>query len=144
MPKRTLLPLALAMLFAAHASAQKPAAPAATPTPAKPKTPPKTTKPRTPAQLLAAYIPKVKAALGAKWADAVNPRMADFAVGSATVTFKLDADGGVAEFAVTANTSNEPFAKFCEEFVRSVKFEKPPAGALTDGLAEIPFTFTIL
>ena len=55
-----------------------------------------------------------------------------------------DATGAVTEFTVVANTSNAAFAKFCEQFVRETKFEKPPAVALEDGQIEIPFTFTIL
>jgi TonB family protein len=126
---RTLLPLLLATLLVAHAHAQSPA---------------KSAKGKGSGQTLASYLPKVKAALGARWAAALEPRMADFAVGSANVTFKLDADGKVTDFAVVANSSNGAFAKFCEQLVRETKFEKPPASALTDGALEIPFTFTIL
>jgi len=126
---RTLLPLLLAALLATHAHAQSPA---------------KNTKGKSSGQTLASYLPKVKAALGARWAAALAPLMADSAVGSVNVTFKLDADGKVTDFAVVANSSNEAFAKFCEQFVRETKFEKPPASALKDGLLEIPFTFTIL
>ncbi len=134
-----LLSFLITALLPAHAHAQNPGA--AT----KPKTAAKSTKGRSSkAQLIAAYTVKAKAAMAATWADALKPRMADFAVGSVTTTFKLDAEGKVAEFAVTANTSNEAFAKFCEEFVRATKFEKPPVGALTEGQLEIPFTFTIL
>ena len=96
------------------------------------------------AKLLATYMPKVKAALAARWAAALEPRMSEFSRGIMKVTFKLDADGKVTDFAVVANTSNEPFGKFCEQFVRETQFETPPAGALTDGQLEIPFTFTIL
>jgi TonB family protein len=89
-------------------------------------------------------MPKVKAALASRWAAALEPRLSEFSTGNMKVTFKLDADGKVLDFAVIANTSNEPFAKFCEQFVRETPFETPPAGALTDGQLEIPFTFTVL
>jgi TonB family protein len=135
---RTLLPLFLTLLLAAHAPAQNEAAPA------KPKATAGKTRGKSPAQLIATYMPKVKAALAARWAAAIEPRLSEFATGNANVTFKIDAAGNVTDFAVTANTSNEPFAKFCEQFVRETKFEKPPAGALTDGHLEIPFNFTIL
>lgn len=88
-------------------------------------------------------MPKVKAALAARWADAVTPRMKEFTSGNLGVSFKLDAEGKVTEVTVTANTTNEPFAKFCDQFLRDTKFEPPPAGALADGQLEIPFTFTI-
>lgn len=138
MPTRTLLPLFITLLLAANMPAQNAAAPA------KPKSTAGKAKGKSPAQLTAAYMPKVKAALSARWAAAIEPRLGEFATGNATVTFKIDATGNVTDFAVTANTSNEPFAKFCEQFVRETKFEKPPAGALTDGHLEIPFNFTIL
>lgn len=112
--------------------------------PAKAKVPAKKSKGKNSAQLLAAYTPKVKAALAAQWSAAVTPHLAEFSPGNVIAAFKLDADGKVTDFAVTANTSNEPFAKFCEQFVRETKFETPPAGALTDGQLEIPFTFIIL
>jgi TonB family protein len=89
-------------------------------------------------------MPKVKAALAARWAAALEPRMSEFSAGNMKVAFTLDADGKVTDFTVIANTSNEPFEKFCEQFVRETQFETPPAGALTDGQLEIPFTFTIL
>ena len=119
--------------------------------PVPPEAPPKKKKgtftkrrtPRTPAQLVEAYMPKVKGALSARWAEAVTPRMRDFASGNLSVTFKLDADGKVTGVTVTANTTNEPFAKFCDQFLRDTKFEAPPDGALADGQLEIPFTFTI-
>jgi TonB family protein len=104
----------------------------------------KKSKGKSSAQLVAAYTPKVKAALAARWAAALEPRMKEFSAGNMKVTFKLDADGKVTEFAVVANTSNEPFEKFCEQFVRETQFEPPPADALKDGQLEIPFTFTIL
>ena len=135
---RTLLPLILTALLAAHAPAQNDE------TPAKPKATGKKTREKTPALLIAAYTLKVKAALGARWAAELTPRMGDFATGSVSVAFKLNADGKVAEFEVTANTSNAPFAKFCEQFVRGTKFEKPPGSVLAEGLLEIPFTFSIL
>ncbi len=135
--KITLLPV----LIAAHLTALAPALQAE---PAKPKTTAKKTKGNNPAQLLAAYTPKVKAALAAQWATALAPRMSEFSPGNVIVAFKVDADGKVTEFAVSTNTSNEPFAKFCEQFVRETKFATPPTGALTDGQLEIPFTFTIL
>ena len=138
MSTRTLLPLLITALLATHAPAQNPEAPA------KPKTAAKKLKGRSPAQFITAYTPKVKAALAARWGDALKPRMSEFSTGSVSVTFKLDAEGKVTEFAVTSNTSNDAFAKFCEQFVRETKFEKPPAGALTDGQVEIPFNFTIL
>ena len=133
---RTLLPL----FIAAHLTALAPALKAE---PAKPKSSVKKGK-SSPAQLIAAYTPKVKAALAAQWAAALTPRMSEFSPGNVIVSFKLDAEGKVIDFAVSTNTSNELFAKFCEQFVRDTKFETPPAGALTDGQLEIPFTFTIL
>jgi TonB family protein len=128
----------ITMLLFAHAPAQ------AAELPARPKATVKKPKGKSPAQFIAAYTPKVKAAMAVRWADALAPRMSEFATGNVSVTFKLDADGKVTEFTVIANTSNEAFAKFCEQFVRETTFEKPPAGALTDGLLEIPFTFTLL
>ena len=110
---------------------------------AKPPSTAKKSKAGSP-RLIAAYMPKVKAALAPRWAVALEPRMSEFTRGIMKVTFKLDADGMVTDFAVIANTSNEPFEKFCEQFVRETQFEAPPAGALTDGQLEIPFTFTIL
>ena len=86
----------------------------------------------------------MKAALAKRWGDAVAARMSEFSHGDTNVTFKLDATGAVTEFTVVANTSNAAFAKFCEQFVRETKFEKPPAVVLEDGQLEIPFTFTIL
>ena len=130
MIKRTLLPLFITTLLAAHTPAQSAG------DSAKPKTTAKKTQGKSSAQSFAAYMPKVKAALA--------PRMAELSQGTLNATFKLDADGKVTDFAVAANTSNEPFAKFCEQFVRETDFEKPPARALTDGQLEIPFTFTIL
>ncbi len=73
----------------------------------------------------------------------MTPLMKDFAQGNVSVLFKLDAEGKVADFSVTQNTSNEAFAKFCEQFVRETQFEKPPEKALADGPVEIPFTFWI-
>lgn len=121
-----------------------PAAPApAAPAPAS--TTPRRKKPvaKKPADPGASYLPTVKAAFAQRWAEAVQPRMDEFTQGKVTVAFKLDAEGKVTEFAVTENTSNEAFAKFCEQFVRETVFEKPPAKALTEGLLEIPFTFWI-
>ena len=89
-------------------------------------------------------MPKVKAALAARWSEEVTPRMRDFTAGSLKVVFKLDGDGKVTGVTVTDNTSNEPFAKFCDQFLRETAFEPPPAGAFADGEIEIPFTFTIL
>ncbi len=79
-----------------------------------------------------------------RWGTELAPHMAEFSQGDLNVTFKLDAEGKVTEFTVLKNSSNEPFTKFCEQFVRGTKFEKPPASALTQGQLEIPFTFTIL
>ena len=138
MIKRTLLPLLLTALLAMHAPAT------AAEKSAKPKPPAKKTPGNGTAQTPAAYMPKVKAALAKRWGGALAPRMAEFSVGTATVTFKLDAEGKVTEFTVVANTSNEAFAKFCEQFVRETAFEKPPASALKDGQLEIPFNFIIL
>lgn len=118
-------------------AAGTPGAPAA---PAAPRKRPVARKPANPA---AAYLPKVKAAFALRWAETVQPRMAEFTQGKVSVAFKLDAEGKVAEFAVTENTSNEAFATFCEQFVRETEFEKPPVKALADGLLEIPFTFWI-
>jgi len=135
---RLLLPFLVTTLLAAQAPAAHPTSRTSRRATAK--------KPKSkgPAQLAAEFTPKVKAALAARWADALNPHLNEFDAGYLKVTFKLDAEGKVADFAVTANSSNEPFAKFCEQFVRETPFEKPPSGALKEGLLEIPFTFTIL
>lgn len=93
---------------------------------------------------LTAYVAKVKSALAARWGRAVEPRMSEFTPGELEVAFTLDAAGKVTGFAVKSNTSNEPFAKFCDSFVRETKFAAPPASLLADGVVEIPFTFTIL
>lgn len=98
---------------------------------------------KTPEQWIATYMPKVKAALAGRWGAEVTAKMAEFAPGNLSVNFTLDAEGKVTAVAVTANTSNEPFAKFCDQFVRETKFDAPPPGALTDGQLQIPFTFTI-
>ena len=138
MSRYTLLPLLLTALFATHALAQR------ADNSAKSKATAKKAPAKSSGQSLATYMPKVKAALAKRWTDAVTPRMAEFSHGSVNVTFRLDADGKVADFAVAANSSNEAFAKFCEQFVRETIFEKPPTSMLKDGLLEIPFTFTIL
>jgi TonB family protein len=129
--------LLAAALLTSHAPAR-----AAEPR-AKPPTTAKKSKAGS-ARLIAAYMPKVKAALAPRWAAALEPRATEFTRGIVKVTFKLDAEGKVTDFAVVANTSNEAFEKFCEQFVRETQFEPPPTGALTDGQLEIPFTFTIL
>jgi outer membrane biosynthesis protein TonB len=130
MNPRILLAILLTASFAAHAQNAEPAKPAV--------------KKSRGATSLTNFLPKVKSALALRWQAELAPHMADFAVGSTSVIFTLDAEGKVTDFKVTANSSNEAFAKFCEQFVRGTKFEKPPAFALTDGLLEIPFTFTIL
>jgi len=135
--------------FAAPLSAEPdaPPRPKVTATP-EPKPQPRRTArrstPKTPEQWLDSYMPKVKSALGARWGAAITARLSEFAPGALSVNFTLDANGAVTAFAVTTNTSNEPFAKFCDEFVRATKFEPPPPGALADGQIQIPFTFTIL
>jgi TonB family protein len=113
-----------------------PAAPAAV-KPAPRKRPGKPTDP------LAAYMPTVKAAIAARWGESVTPLLKDFNQGNVSVLFKLDAEGKVTDFSVTQNTSNEAFAKFCEQFIRQTTFEKPPEKALAGGQVEIPFTFWI-
>ena len=138
MIKRQLLPLLLIPLLATHVLAQTPG------DPAQPKIVAKPARSKAAAQAAANYIPKVKAALAKRWGDAVAARMSEFSHGDTNVAFKLDATGAVTEFTVVKNTSNAAFAKFCEQFVRETKFEKPPAVALEDGQLEIPFTFTIL
>lgn len=143
--------LVLALLQAAVVAAPDPAEPPrprviSTPTPfpqRKPKAVVKRPVIRSREQIIADYMPEVKAALAGRWASAVTPRMSEFTSGNLGVSFKLDGDGKVIDFAVKANTSNEPFAKFCDAFVRETKFEPPPARALVDGQLEIPFTFTI-
>ena len=117
----------------------------ATPTPAPAGTPkpPARRRPARPVDPLAAYMPTVKAAFSLRWGETVTPLLKDFTTGSVSATFKLDAEGQVLDFAVTQNTSNEAFAKFCEQFVRETAFEKPPAKALVDGQVQIPFTFSI-
>ncbi len=135
---RKLLPSLLAALLATHATAQN------LETPAPPKTAAKPAKSKAATQATANYMPKVKAALAGRWGDAVAAHTGEFTHGDTNVMFKLDATGAVTEFTVVANTSNAAFAKFCEQFVRGTKFEKPPAAALDDGQLEITFTFTIL
>jgi TonB family protein len=119
----------------AEKPAEKPAEATPKPAPRKPAARPEA--------LLTAYMPSVKAAFSERWGDAVTPLMKDFAQGNVSVLFKLDAAGAVSDFQVTQNTSNEAFAKFCEQFVRETPFEKPPEKALTAGHVEIPFTFWI-
>lgn len=116
-------------------------APAAAPTPAKPV--PRRRTPAKPANPLATYMPSVKAAFSERWGATVTPLLKDFNPGNLSVVFKLDAEGKVTDFTVTQNTSNEAFARFCEQFVRETEFEKPPEKALADGQVEIPFTFSI-
>ena len=137
MIKRTLLPLFITTLLAAHTPAQSAS------DSSKPKTTAKKTQGKSSAQSFAAYMPKVKAALAKRWADAVTKHMREFTPGTVDVVIKINARGRVADVAVKTNTSNAGFAKFCEEFIRESTFVEPPAGALTEGLVEIPFTFII-
>jgi TonB family protein len=119
-------------------------APAAAPIPGPATTPkPAPRRPKKPADPLAAYMPTVKAAFAERWGEAVTPLLKDFNPGNVSVLFKLDPEGKVTDFSVTQNTSNEAFAKFCEQFVRETVFERPPEKALTAGQVEIPFTFWI-
>ena len=117
-------------------------APAPAPEPAPPK-PRKRVTPRASSDRGSSYAAKVKAAFAKRWAEAVQTHPGEFAAGNVSVKFKVDAEGKVAEFAVTDNTSNEAFAKFCEQFVRETELEKPSEKSLTDGKVEIPFTFWI-
>lgn len=114
--------------------------------PVKPEKPviekPSVEKPA-PARSAASYTTKVKAAFTKRWADAVQPHMSEFQPGNVSVLFKLDAGGKVAAFSITENSSNEAFAKFCEQFVRDTAFDPPPAKSLIDGHFEVPFTFWI-
>jgi hypothetical protein len=116
----------------------------ATPTPAPAKPTPRRRGPAKPADPLAAYMPSVKSAFSLRWGETITPLLKDFSPGSVSAVFKLDAEGKVLDFGVRQNTSNEAFAKFCEQFVRDTAFEKPPEKALIDGQVEIPFTFSIL
>ena len=111
----------------------------------KPAAPPVVKQPPAPVRSASAtaYTAKVKAAFAKRWADAVQPHMSEFQPGNVSVVFKLDAEGKVAAFSVTENTSNEAFAKFCEQFVRDTAFDPPPAKSLADGQFEVPFTFWI-
>ena len=111
----------------------------------KPATPPVVKQPPAPVRSASAtaYTAKVKAAFAKRWADAVQPHMSGFQPGNVSVLFKLDAEGKVTAFSVTENTSNEAFAKFCEQFVRDTAFDPPPAKSLADGQFEVPFTFWI-
>jgi TonB family protein len=145
---RTLVLILSVVPFAILAFAQTgdPPRPKVIATPEPKPQPKKTTRrytPKTPEQLLAAFMPKVKSALAGRWGAAITARMTEFSPGNVSVNFALDAEGKVTAVAVTANTSNEPFAKFCDEFVRETKFEPPPSGVLADGQVQIPFTFTI-
>jgi TonB family protein len=119
-----------------------PATTAGTPAPAPEARPPRRRTPKA-ADLLAGYMPSVKAAFSLRWGETITPLLKDFNPGNVSALFKLDADGKVTDFTVTQNTSNEAFAKFCERFVRETAFEKPPEKALVDGQVEIPFTFSI-
>lgn len=135
----------------APAPAPEPAtAPAPAPVPEKPAikkpaTPPVVKQPPAPVRSASAtaYTAKVKAAFAKRWADAVQPHMSGFQPGNVSVLFKLDAEGKVTAFSVTENSSNEAFAKFCEQFVRDTAFDPPPAKSLADGQFEVPFTFWI-
>ena len=111
----------------------------------KPAAPPVVKQPPAPVRSASAtaYTAKVKAAFAKRWADAVQPHMSEFQPGNVSVVFKLDAEGKVTAFSVTENTSNEAFAKFCEQFVRETPFDAPPAKSLADGQFEVPFTFWI-
>ena len=90
---------------------------------------------------LGAYMPKVKAALGKSWAATLQPRAAEFQPGNVSLSFKVDAEGKVATVATTQNSSNAAFGKFCEDYVRGIRFDPPPTRALEDGMLEITFTF---
>lgn len=111
----------------------------------KPAAPPVVKQPPAPVRSASAtaYTAKVKAAFAKRWADAVQPHMSEFQPGNVSVVFKLDAEGKVTAFSVTENSSNEAFAKFCEQFVRDTAFDPPPAKSLADGQFEVPFTFWI-
>jgi TonB family protein len=111
----------------------------------KPAAPPVVKQPPAPVRSASAtaYTAKVKAAFAKRWADAVQPHMSEFQPGNVSVVFKLDAEGKVTAFSVTENSSNEAFAKFCEQFVRETPFDPPPAKSLADGQFEVPFTFWI-
>lgn len=90
---------------------------------------------------LGAYMPKVKAALGKSWAATLQPRAAEFQPGNVSLTFKVDGEGKVTSIATTQNSSNAAFGKFCEDYVRGIRFDPPPTRALEEGMLEIPFTF---
>ena len=111
----------------------------------KPAAPPVVKQTPAPARPVSstAYTAKVKTAFAKRWADAVQPHMSEFQPGNVSVVFKLDAGGKVAAFSVAENSSNEAFAKFCEQFVRETPFDPPPTKALADGQFEVPFTFWI-
>ncbi len=96
-----------------------------------------------PARSGSSYTTKVKAAFTKRWADAAQPHMTEFQPGNVSVVFKLDAGGKVTAFSISENSSNEAFAKFCEQFVRDTAFDPPPAKSLIDGQFEVPFTFWI-
>lgn len=124
------------------AAATKPgAAPATAANGAKPA--PRKRPVAKPEDLVKSYMPKVKTAIALRWGETVTPLLKDFSAGNVSVAFKLDAEGKVTDFSITQNTSNEAFAKFCEQYVRETPFEKPPEKALVDGQVEIPFTFWI-
>ncbi len=90
---------------------------------------------------LAAYMPKMKATLGKTWTTSVQQRAAEFQPGNVSMKFTLDAEGKVTAIAITENSSNAAFGKFCEEYVRGLQFDPPPPRNLVDGALEIPFTF---
>ena len=117
---------------------------AALPTDATPTTAPrKRPAQKSSATLIAEYTKTVKGKLGAHWQEVAPAKISEFTSGSLSITFKVDAEGKVVEFALKANTSNEALADFCEQVVRGTVFDKPPARALTNGQLEIPFNFTV-
>jgi periplasmic protein TonB len=113
----------------------------AAPRPPAPPAPEPPKRSRAAETSLAAYMPKVKAALGKGWVDSLKEKSSEFQAGNVSITFKLDATGKVTEVKTTENSSNAAFGKFCEEHVRGIQFDAPPPKALDEGTLEIPFTF---
>lgn len=145
-PKPEVDPSELPDLPAAAEPVPAPTAPV-TPAPAAQPPPPSVPEPprrsRAVETSLAAYMPKVKAALGKGWTAALQPHASEFQPGNVSLTFNINGLGKVTDAKITENSANAAFGKFCEEYVRGIQFDPPPPKALEDGTLEIPFTFWI-
>ena len=146
MPTRTLLPLIIAALFAAHAHAQNPGAPKQQGQNSEPKTAGAsearnagdTTDPA-----IVSYRKKVIAAVGTRWTDQIRKQAAELKAGTVVISMGIDAAGKLKIFRVTENTSNAAHAKLVEKCVRESDFGPPPPVALKDGVYEEPMRFML-